>query len=299
MRRENHALTLPDLVPEKPEATRLIAQSGSLEVLERALASGADGAVYAPEDVRPEALSALDLSPFRGRLSLALPAVLSGDALQTLHGWATAHADELDATYLSNIGQLGLRWPGRRVGDYMLNVGNNLTVRQLMDWGLDGVTPSVELNAGQIAPLGGERSLILWGRIPLMHLRHCPLRATRGMKGPHRDCPHCDVCAETERLNGRTLVDRKGVAFPLNRVAMEGGCVIQVLNSAALMPLRRLNRLPGAAEWRLLLRQDEPVEAVTKVYRAALNGEDFRALPEWAIIEDMNTTTGHYFRGVE
>ena len=45
--------------------------------------------------------------------------------------------------------------------------------------------------------------------------------------------------------------------------------------------------------------EDEPVEAVAKVYRAALDGRDFRALPDWQTIESMNTTTGHFFRGVE
>ena len=119
------------------------------------------------------------------------------------------------------------------------------------------------------------------------------------MKGRHRDCRHCDGCAPDARLNGKALVDRKGAAFPLNRLAMPGGCVIQVLNSVPLMPLKHLNRLPGASGWRLLLRADEPVEAITRVYRAALDGADFRALPEWAAIETMNTTTGHYFRGVE
>ena len=32
---------------------------------------------------------------------------------------------------------------------------------------------------------------------------------------------------------------------------------------------------------------------------AALDGGDFKALPEWKALETMNTTTGHYFRGVE
>ena len=65
------------------------------------------------------------------------------------------------------------------------------------------------------------------------------------------------------------------------------------------MPLKRLNRLPGAEHWRLLLSVGEPVAAVTRVYRAALDGEDFRALPEWQALETMHTTSGHYFRGVE
>ena len=151
----------------------------------------------------------------------------------------------------------------------------------------------------QIARLGGARHLIVWGRLALMHLRHCPLRAARGEKGPHAACRRCDECGSGDRLDGRVLVDRKGVAFPLRRVAQPGGCVVQVLNSAPLMPLRKLDRLPKASGWRLLLAEDEPVEAIVRVYRAALDGEDFKALDEWKIIETMNTTTGHYFRGVE
>ena len=56
---------------------------------------------------------------------------------------------------------------------------------------------------------------------------------------------------------------------------------------------------PAEGGWRLLLSRGEPTEAVVKVYRAALDGQDFRALPQWQILETMNTTAGHYFRGVE
>ena len=119
------------------------------------------------------------------------------------------------------------------------------------------------------------------------------------MKGRHADCAHCDTCAMRQRLNGKQLIDRKNAAFPLRRIAMPGGCVIQVLNSVPLMPLKRLEKMPKTSGWRLLLDQGDPVEAVVKVYRAALDGRDFKALPEWALLEDMNATTGHYFRGVE
>jgi len=80
---------------------------------------------------------------------------------------------------------------------------------------------------------------------------------------------------------------------------MQGGCVIQVLNSVPLMPLKHVDRLPRTSAWRLLLGEEDPAEAVVRVYRAALDGADFRALPEWNIIEGLNTTTGHFFRGVE
>ena len=278
---------------------RLLAQAADAELLRRALQNGADGAVFAPLDVREETLAALDLSEFAGRLSLAVPAVLDGAALDALNRWAMARASWFGATYLSNIGQLGLAWPGRRIGDYMLNAGNDLTVAQLIDWGMDAYTPSVELNAGQLRRMGGARELVMWGRVPLMHLRHCPLRAAEGMRGAHADCRRCDGCAAGQRVDDKALVDRKGAAFPLQRLATDGGCVIQALNSAQLMPLRKLGRIPDAAAWRLLLRADEPVEAVIRVYRAALDGADFRSLPEWASLDALNTTTGHFFRGVE
>ncbi len=283
----------------------LFAQSPDLRQLELARACGADVAVFAPADLRPAALEKIDLAALArgGRVGLAVPAVTTARALDALNAWALENSDSIGITFLSNVGQLGLEWPGVRAGDYLLNVGSRASEAQLAAWGMDRFTPSVELNTGQLHRLGGRMDLVMWGRIPLMHLRHCPLRAAKGMKGPHAACRHCDACPPAERLDGKALVDRKGVAFPLRRLAMEGGesggCVVQVLNSAPLMPLRRLDRLPRAGGWRLLLDPGEPTEAVVKVYRAALDGADFRALPEWEIIENMNTTTGHYFRGVE
>ena len=279
----------------------LLAQSSDLRQLEAALECGADIAVFEPNDLRPAALEAVDLEALarRGRVALAVPAVLTARALDALNAWALKNHAIIELTFLSNVGQLGLEWPGVRAGDYMLNIANNAAAAQLAEWGMEAFTPSVELNAGQIKRLAGNMNLIAWGRIPLMRLRHCPLRAARGMKGRHADCRHCDACPPAERLEGRALVDRKGVAFPMRRAAMDGGCVVDVLNSAPIMPLRRLERLPKASGWRLLLDPGEPTEAIVKVYRAALDGKDFKALPEWAVIDAMNTTTGHYFRGVE
>ena len=282
-------------VPHHPPL--LLAQSCDVKQLAEALANGADIAVFAPTDVRREALETVDLSPLGDRVALALPAVLSAEALDGLNAWTQDKPFVM--TILSNIGQFVLEWPGVKVGDYLLNVGNDLAVDQLGDWGVDDYTPSVELTAVQAGALNGHKHLVMWGRIPLMHLRHCPLRAVEGMKGKHAACRHCDGCKPSERLDGREMVDRKGAAFPLKRLAMPGGCVIQVLNSVPLMPLKKLNKLPKAASWRLLLNPGEPVADLVKVYRAALDGEDFKALPQWQTIEPMNTTAGHYFRGVE
>lgn len=282
------------IAPVKAERPLLYAQSGDPEVLRRALRRGADIAVYCPEDLRN-----LNADALPERFALALPAVLSSEALDSLNAWTGANADRIEETFLSNVGQLGLKWPGRLTGDFMLNAANDRAVAQLNAWGMETVTPSAELTSAQIERMGGRKNLVVWGKIPLMHLRHCPLRASTGMKGLHRDCRHCDTCADADRLNGKRLIDRKNTEFMLQRLAMPGGCVIQVLNSVPLMPLKRRDRLPAASGWRLLLRPEEPVEALVRVYRAALDGEDFKALPEWEIIDKMDATAGHFFRGVE
>lgn len=291
----------PRLPEAGAESPLLLAQSADPRLLMEALRHGADAAVLAPADIRPGALARIDVDALRGEgaLRLALPAVAGGEALNGLNAWALENRECFDATYISNLGQLALDWPGARVGDYMLNAASNAAVAQLRDWGLRAVTASVELTARQAGALRGDVELIAWGRIPLMHLRHCPLRAAEGMKGRHADCRHCDGCAPGARLDGKALQDRRGAAFPLRRLAQPGGCVIQVLNSVPLMPLRHLDRLPKAAAWRLLLDVGDDAAALVALYRAALDGKDFKALPQWRRVDAMDTTTGHYFRGVE
>jgi len=85
------------------------------------------------------------------------------------------------------------------------------------------------------------------------------------------------------------------VGFPLRRVASGEGCVIEVLNSVPLSLMRRFDRLPRASGWLLLLDAGEPVEAIVQAHRAALDGER----PDLRAFDGLETTTGHYFRGVE
>ena len=292
------AMALPALPKHDKTRPELIAQSGDPELLRRALGAGADFAAFSPEDLRTEALdAALDLLP--QSFDLALPPVMSETTLNEIHHWAQAHAGRIRRVLISNIGQLGLNWPGETAGDHPLNIANDLSVQQLRDWGIRRYTPSVELNRSQIASLGGERELIVYGSLPLMQLRHCPLRAVEGMKGLHRSCRRCDGCAPADHVNEKSFTDRTGARFPLRRIASDAGCVVQLLNSAKLMLLRRHASLPAASGWRLLLDRDDPAEAVVRLHRVALDGGDPREDADWPKLDQMNTTTGHYFRGAE
>lgn len=279
----------------KPE---LIAQSGNAAVLQKALEAGADRAAYLPEDLRREHLDAV-LTTLPEVFDLVLPPVMAEETMNTLNAWANENASRIRRTLISNIGQFALKWPGEIAGDMQLNIANELSITQLKDWGMELYTPSIELNCSQIKAIGGRRQLIVYGAIPLMHLRHCPLRASKNMKGRHKDCRRCDSCAPEEKIGAKALIDRTGASFSFRRFASDEGCVLQLLNSAKLMLLRKAGSLPACEGWRMLLDEDDPIEAVVQLHRAAIEGQDPRNYEAWQSIEDMNTTTGHYFRGAE
>lgn len=281
-----------------PAVPQILVQSGDPSLLQSTLSMGADGAIFAPRDVRPDALRAA-AERLPERFSLAIPMVLSQKSLETLNEWASAHAERIDAAYLSNVADFAFSWPGVWKGDASLNAASSAAVFQLRQWGCKTLTPSLELTAGQIDALGGGRELIVQGRIPLMQLRHCPYRAVHGLKGAHAECRRCDSCAPEERVDAKSLTDRTDAEFPLRRRASDDGCVVELLNSVPLNTLRRIRRLPKSDAWRLLIDDMDELKALLPLYLAAARGEDPRLRPEWSAIEGQNTTTGHYFRGVE
>ena len=288
----------PEFPRGKYRPTELTAQSGDPDILRRAIVAGADRVCYAPEDLRTDALNAA-LEELPETFDLALPPVTDEGTLRGLNEWALDNSERIRRVYLANVGQLGLDWPGERAADAPLNLANSFSLRQMADWGISLYTPSLELNRSQIEALGGRRQLIVYGAIPLMQLRHCPLRATQGLPGPHKSCRRCDGVPTEQKIGAKSLTDRTGAAFPLRRIASDGGCVIQLLNSAKLMLLRKAASLPACEGWRLLLDKTDDVESVVHLHRLAMSGADVRSDPAWEAFSKQNTTTGHYFRGAE
>ena len=82
--------------------------------------------------------------------------------------------------YIANPGQLVVPFPGTRRADFSLNLANREALAFLAGQGITEYTPSVELTAQELRQMdaaGGHRELIVYGRLPLMQLRHCPIRA--------------------------------------------------------------------------------------------------------------------------
>ena len=278
-----------DIEPERVREEKCVlrAQSGDISALKQALAGGADEAVYAPEDMRR-----LDEALALGKFRLALPQVMRAEELEKLNAWANAHSEAITGVYIANISHMALEWPGEVIADHSMNIANELAVRAVET---AAYTPSLELTARQADALGGRKDIIVYGMIPLMQLRHCPNRASLDVPGKHRDCSICDAPGAKPLP---PITDRTGTAFTLRRMAYDSGCVVQLLNSVPLMLLRKHGKLPKAGAWRILVTAGDARDAA-RLHRAALDGKDFRSMPEWERFEAMRSTTGHYFRGVE
>ncbi len=93
--------------------------------------------------------------------------------------------------------------PLRLHGDFRLNVTNNASVALAEHLGLDDVILSPELTLAQIADIGGNSAVCVYGRIPLMITEKCVSSELGG----------CSACAS----NACSLVDRRGVLFPVIR----------------------------------------------------------------------------------
>ena len=286
---------------EAPKGTKVRVQSSNMDVLRAALDAGADEAVFLPEDITTEGLDAA-IAGASFPFALALSGTMAGETLGLLCEWAHDHIDRITSVLVSNPGALTLDWGGRPLE---LDAGLNLANRRAIDfyWSDDVIryTPSIELNTREIRALGGggRRELIVYGRLQLMTLRHCPIRAR--MDGAHDACRRCDNVPESERTNAHALIDRTGAAFPLRRQRSGEGCIVKLMNSVPMQLLRHIDRLPPAESWRLILTDETTEEAagITRLYRAALNHADYERDPAWARLNERPSTTGHYFRGVE
>lgn len=266
----------------------LVVQARDAGILEKALGWGADEIAWEIPDVTEAGLAGAPSAPF----TLALPPTLNGDDLDRLHRWANEN-ENVRAALLSNPAHLSLPWRCAIRLDAPMNLMNT---RAAARFALP-YTPSVELTAREIAAMGGEVELIVYGRLTLMRLRHCPVRARLG--GEHDACRLCDE-KPGAGLEAHALSDRVGARFPMRRLKTGSGCIVELDNCVPLFLLRGAGRIPGAARWRVRLTDEGALsEGVVRLHRAALGGEDFKALPDWAEMDALKTTTGHYFRGVE
>ena len=175
------------------------------------------------------------------------------------NGLSLAWACGLDGVGVAR--RAGLRF----VCGFGMNIFNSVSVSEAAALGAEDCLLSCEVSLAHAAHIGGKlpRGLMIYGRIPLMMTRNCPV-ATKL------------TCAE---CGGRSyLLDRMGVRFP---VRCKNGCSF-VLNSRPLWLADKLNDIRNV-DYGLLWFTDESKEECTRVisdYRrgGAPQGEFTRGL---------------------
>ncbi|HEY0467084.1 MAG TPA: DUF3656 domain-containing protein [Polyangiaceae bacterium] len=159
-----------------------------------------------------------------------------------------------------------------RIGDFSLNVSNQLTALEVLSRGLSAFTPSFDLDSARLltllsASLAPYAEVVLHHPMPLFHMEHCVIAALLSEGRDHHSCGRpCD-------RHQLSLRDRANMDHP---VEADVGCRNTVFHAspqsaAELVPA--LQRA-GVARFRLeLVRESaEETKAVVRAYRELLSG---------------------------
>jgi putative protease len=160
------------------------------------------------------------------------------------------------------------------IGDFSLNVANELTAELLVNEGLTRLVPSYDLNWDQLVSLV-RRSDPSWfepvihQHMPMFHMEHCVFAAFLSTGKDHRDCGRpCD----RHRVG---LRDRIGAEFP---VLPDTGCRNTVFNAVAQSAAEYVTRMQtlGLHRFRidLLLEKREQIGPLLDRYTRVLAGLD-------------------------
>lgn len=182
---------------------------------------------------------------------------------------------DTDTVLIANMGQASC---GKKcIGDLRLNVMNKASADFYRD--LERVTLSPELNLKEISQITAKSEIIGYGRIPLMALENCPLKAL-------------GKCQKNK--NNQVIEDRRKEKFPFK---CNEGCVLEIMNAKPIYLADKpefVNNLKiHAIRLIFTVENFEECGKIIREYKSALKGIQAKAPKE-------NTfTRGHYFRGVE
>jgi putative protease len=173
------------------------------------------------------------------------------------------------------------------VGDFALNVANELTADLLAGHGLARMVPSYDLNWEQLAAMLGRIDpglfeVVIHQHMPMFHMEHCVFAAFLSTGKDWRDCGRpCD----RHRVE---LRDRVGAAFP---VVADAGCRNTVFNAVAQSAAEFVARMQalGLRNFRVELLRETAAEAAALLerYSRVLAGlEDGRST--WRRLQALN-----------
>ncbi|MCC8196401.1 MAG: U32 family peptidase [Ruminococcus sp.] len=159
------------------------------------------------------------------------------------------------------------------VGGFGLNITNSLSADEYALDGLSALTLSFELKAAQLSGIRAAvpKGAILYGRLPLMIMANCPIKAETG-------CHNCS----------HSLTDRTGTVFPVQCRMTGGEDYNELLNSKTLYLPDKLGYFD--IDFGILMFTDESTEEIKAILEDYKTQTPRKSGKEW--------TNGLYFRGV-
>lgn len=161
----------------------------------------------------------------------------------------------------------------RLCGDFGLNIVNRYSAAAAADVGFEDVTAGFEAKLADISAVCGTLpvGVIVYGRLPAMLTKNCPIRQAVG------DCGKCTGF----------LTDRTGRKFPVRCEKGSSGSYCEVFNSDVLMMTDRLGEI--SADFAVLNFTDETAEETARIIECCRSRR--RCL-------EKGFTRGLYYRGV-
>lgn len=226
--------------------------------------------------------------------------ILYNEDFKRLDKFLNRYKDLIQGVSVSNLGTLKYikdNFKFKIHTDIGLNILNSYTIDYLHSIGVDSMCLSPELNLKEIKDIHksikGNLESIVYGYLPSMILKTCPLALVKGCKDD-RDCKDCNLAS------GYGLKDRMNMIFPLVR---DSGHTI-VYNSVLLMVLDNLNDIYKSgismAKIDFTIEKDNIREIQDWFYRYTKGSIKYKEAKN--IVDEFKThtdiTKGHFYRGV-
>lgn len=180
------------------------------------------------------------------------------------------------------------------VGDFALNIANELTAELFAAEGLARMVPSYDLNWEQLAAMLAHIDpalfeVVVHQHIPMFHMEHCVFAAFLSNGKDHRDCGRpCDA-------HKVELKDRVGSMFP---VIPDAGCRNTVYNAFAQSAAEYVPRMRelGVRTFRVEFLRERPEQVaplLARYARVVAGLEDGRAAwKQLQVVSQLGVTRG-------
>lgn len=225
------------------------------------------------EDVRRYRLAVERVRPTNIPIGLATMRIIKPGEEGWLNQVLLADPDLILVRNLAGIGFYREKSPHiALVGDFSLNIANELTAKVFSDWGLIRIVPSYDLSWTQMSAMirrsQSTFECVIHQHMPMFHMEHCVFAHTLSDGKDFRDCGR--PC-ETHRVD---LADKLGHSHPL---IPDAGCRNTLFNAQAQSAMIYIQRMieAGVGDFRIeLLRQSgDEIESLIRQYRDVIDGK--------------------------